>query len=80
MGGHHTIRLIRLMRLIQTVIKKNTYLKNLYIVKSYHHITRLMRLIQAVIISLHIVFLLFVFVLVPWPKIRFRKFFTAIFL
>jgi hypothetical protein len=45
MGGHHTIRLIRLMRLI-----------------------------QAVIISLHIVFLLFVFVLVPWPKIRFRKF------
>jgi hypothetical protein len=67
MGGHHTIRLMRLMRLIQTVIIrlqivflafrfragpfaqnpfskifhsyfsviKSTYLKNLYIVKSY---------------------------------------------
>jgi hypothetical protein len=53
--------------------KKNTYLKNLYIVKSYHHITRLMRLIQAVIISLHIVFLAFRFRAGPLAQNPFSK-------
>jgi hypothetical protein len=60
-------------------VKKSTYLKNLYIVKSYHHTTRLMRLIQAVIISLHIVFLAFRFRAGPFAQNPFSKIFHSYF-